>query len=101
MLAYKPFFGILCSFAPLDALIICCAICRKHLLRVFQPARYGLYALALALHHRAAKRKTTTLDAAKQKQRRPHHFFFFAYDTFLPDFLAAALAFAIPLGVYA
>ena len=101
MLAYKPFFGILCSFAPLDALIICCAICRKHLPRVFQPARYGLYALALALHHGAAKRKAATLDAAKQKQRRPHHFFFFAYDTFLPDFLAAALAFAIPLGVYA
>jgi len=60
-----------------------------------------LYALALALHHGAAKRKAVTLDAAQQEQRRPHYFFFFAYDTFLPDFLAAALAFAIPLGVYA
>jgi len=75
MLAYKPFFGILCSFAPLDALIISCAVRRKHLPRVFQPARYGLYALALALHHGAAKRKTTTLDAAKQKQRRPHYLY--------------------------
>jgi hypothetical protein len=45
--------------------------------------------------------KATTLDAAKQEQRRPHYFFFFAYDTFLPDFLAAALAFAMPLDVYA
>jgi len=73
MLLYKPFldlplglaFDTLCSFNPLDALIIYDAVLRKCYLRVLYPVWYRLYALAFALHNWATKRKTIALNAAK------------------------------------